>query len=191
MKKNKTNISVLVIVIMFIYAGYSFYSFETNEIPKMRRDISSLEKTLQEKEDRYKKLKNFSENIESVKNELKELNIQFQTVLEHLPSEFNYSELLRDLTKLARNSGVDLLTFDPDKEEKHEEGTFYATNGLKIELKGPYTGLVLFFDQLSRFKKIINVKSIMIKPEFSDNAVLLPQIDTKADIALLTYRFFE
>ncbi len=192
MKKSKVNFPILIVICMFVYSGYSFYSFEVSEVPKIRSDISLLERKFQEKEQRYKKLKSFSENIENVKTELKELNLQFQAVLEHLPSEFNYSQILRELTMLARNSGIELLSFTPDNEEKGKEGVFYSTRELKVNLRGPYTNLILFFDQLSRLKKIINVVSINIKPEIFESKNLAPlQINTSSEVVLLSYRFSE
>src|SRR5262249_43815023 len=115
--KNKMQVAAFVVLIGFGYAIYEFYDFSTTEVPKMENERLTKEKELGDRQNELKKLKDFANNIEVIKQELRELNLQLELALEHMPRTFNLSGLLRKLTMLAQNSGVELSSFRPKAQE--------------------------------------------------------------------------
>jgi len=155
---NKQLKVVLVIMLIgFGYAGYEFYDFYATDVPVMEKARVQKEQELAKQEVQLKKLQDFAQNIESIKQELRELNLQLETALEHMPRSFNLSGLLRKLTMLAQNSGLDLSTFRPGKDEVKTEGAFYVATTINFELQGSFTEILTFLDQVARLKRIISI----------------------------------
>ncbi len=190
----KVRLAGVLIFLGFAYTGYEFFDFYTVEVPALVQDRIVLESEFSGKQGEYQRLRTFVQNIESIKGELRELSLQLKTALDYMPPDFRLAELLRRLTALAQNSGVELVQFNPDTEEKRAEGAFYATTNIVFEVNGAFAQCLLFLDQVSRLKRIINVAGISIEP--SQTAV---EIRTDRNGAsrvhasgtLVTYRFAE
>ncbi len=172
------------------YAGYIVYNFYSVDIPRMADEKQKIEAELAKKQGELKRLEDFAQNIETIKQELKELNVQLESALDYMPRSFNFASLLRKLTMLAQNSGLELSSFHPKKGEDKKNGTFYSTAAIEFDLKGTFTQTLVFFDQLSRLKRIVSVDSLKFKAvdnsgPHSGNVMLITQAAVK------TYRFTE
>lgn len=157
--------ALLIVVLGAGIGGYELHTFNQTEKPTLQAEISSIQSKLTREQNEFRRLKRFKENIEEIKLELRELNVQLEAALESLPRTFNLSLLLRRLTFLAQNSGVELISFKPDAKEKRVPGTFYATTQVDLELIGSFTQTLMFFDQVTRLKRIINIDSIKVNPD--------------------------
>lgn len=187
-------IAILVVIAGVVYAGYDFYVFSDEEVSKMQVELRGLDTSIKRQQTRLAELKRFKQNIENIKQELKELNIQFKTALEQLPREFDLSKLLRQLTLLAKNSGVNLVNFKPSTASPSAGGTFYSSVGISFDVLGPYVQCLLYFDQITRLKRIINIENIDIRKqqiarrrrgETEDSDMVL------AKTKIVTFRFSE
>ena len=188
--KNKLKILILVVVAGFGYAGYEFYEFYSTDLPLMNTAQQTAERDLASRQNELRRLQEFAQNIEVIKQELRELNLQLESALEHMPRNFNLSGLLRKLTMLAQNSGLELSSFRPNDKEERVEGAFYSVVTIEFDLKGTYTQTLVFFDQVSRLKRIINIDQVAMAQQ--DNAAQRTGnivLDTK--VAVRTYRFSE
>jgi len=153
--------SCMVLVLAGIgYGGYEYYEFQSTEVLEMDGQRAALESSIRKKQDEVKRLQEFSRNIETIKVELRELNLQLESALEHMPRQFNLSGLLRKLSMLAQNSGLELSTFKPSATEERTEGAFYSTLGIDCTFKGTFTQILLFLDQVSRLKRIVNADEL-------------------------------
>jgi type IV pilus assembly protein PilO len=174
------------------YGGYEYYDFNSNEVPAMQQEIDTRESALAAKQEEYRRLKEFAKNIESIKRELKELNVQLEASLEHMPRNFNFSGLLRRLTMLAQSSGVDLSTFKPARGEQKVEGQFYSTIEIEFELAGSFAQSLVFFDQVSRLKRIVNLQTMKMSPRRAEDGNFRAQgMLAETRVQLKTYRFVE
>ena len=172
------------------YGGYEYYDFQNTEVLAMDGERAALESSIRKKQDEVKRLQEFSRNIETIKVELRELNLQLESALEHMPRQFNLSGLLRKLSMLAQNSGLELSTFKPSPTEERTEGAFYSTLAIDCTFKGTFTQVLLFLDQVSRLKRVINADELRMGSTpgglgKTQNAQLT--VSTK----LKTYRFSE
>jgi type IV pilus assembly protein PilO len=99
-----------------------------------------------------------------------------------LPKTQEIPNLLRNISDLGRNAGLDFLTFTPGQEIPKD---FYAEIPIDISIKGPYHNLGLFFDKVSKLDRIVTVNNITIdKPEQEGAEMML-----NSSCKLLTYRF--
>jgi type IV pilus assembly protein PilO len=169
---------------------YETYDFHTNDVPKMEQEVQRLQGLVSDKQRELKKLQEFSQNIDKIKQELHEINLQLESALEHMPRTFNLAELLRKLTMLAQNSGVELVTFRPHRSDEKKDGAFYSTIAIEFELKGTFPQTLVFLDQLSRLKRIVNIEVLRIRPVDSSSSrsgALLATTNT----TIRTFRFTE
>jgi len=179
----------LVIVLAGIgYAGYEYYEFQSTEVVEMEGQRAQLDSSIRKKQDEVKRLQEFARNIETIKIELRELNTQLESALEHMPRQFNLSGLLRRLSMLAQNSGLELSTFKPAAAEERQEGAFYSTLGIDCTFKGTFTQVLLFLDQVSRLKRIINADELKLSgsPNVKGQTAIL-----NVTARMKTFRFSE
>ncbi len=187
---NRLSLAVLLVLAGVGYAAYEYYEFTTVDVPEMEAQRKAVETEFSARQNEYNRLKDFAINIENIKQELRELNLQLESALEHMPRNFNLSGLLRKLTMLAQNSGVELSAFRPSKSENKGEGSFYSTITIDFDLRGSFSQNLVFFDQVSRLKRIINIESLKMSAKDVANSkgatVLADTVGT-----IRTYRFTE
>lgn len=157
--KAKLQIAFVIILLGIGFGGWEYYDFQSNEVPQMEAQRRTLEGQITQKQNELKRLQDFARNIEAIKQELRELNLQLESALEYMPRQFNLSGLLRKLTMLAQNCGLELATFKPAVNEERGD-SFYATMTIDFELRGSFTQILLFLDQVARLKRIINAEDL-------------------------------
>lgn len=189
--KQKLLIAALIVMAGAGYAAYDFFMvFQGEEYPVLERNYQKLEADVSSKKSELKQLQDFSKNIEAVQKELKDLQAQLDSALEYMPRTFKLEALLRKLSMLAANSGIEISTFRPKKGEEKGAGTFYSTVSIEFDMKGTYTQTLVFLDQLTRLKRIVNIDSVKIKPQM-DNATRSGSTMALTQASIKTYRFSE
>ncbi len=186
----KHQLPALVVVLGLLYGGYLFYDFSSEVVPRLERDLASKESELSVKTAELRKLRSFSENIESIKLSLRELNLQLESALESMPRNYDLSGLLRKLSVVGFNSGVTLSAFRPGATPK-KEGDFYETLDVAFNLAGSYTQMMGFFDQVLRLKRIVHLEKISIKSLASDQQATRVGTGASADVTAKLYRFVD
>ncbi len=187
--KRVVKVAALIVVGGVGYGWYEFNTFNTEVVPQLNAERSAQEAVLRKKESELKQLQDFSANIDKVKEELRELSLQLETALEHMPKSFNLSALLRRFTELGQSSGLDVATFRPGKEEAKKEGAFYTSIVVDMELQGTFTQTLLFLDQISRMKRIVNVDQL--KFSVVETQPVGSGIMTRTIASVKTFRFAE
>jgi type IV pilus assembly protein PilO len=188
-KQNIKNNITTIVALGVLLAGYKVYNYVSDTSPKLESQLSVKTRESDNALNDLRKLQMFAENIETIKKELAELNLQLEAVLEHMPRTFDLSNLLRKLSMLSQNSGVILSTFKPRKVE--EKVGFYSTTAIDFEMRGSYTQTLMFFDQLSRLKRIVNIENIKIQNSDRSVASKSGSIMASTTGTIKTYRFSE
>ncbi len=167
---------VAVFVIVGLY-GYLAYLPQREEIRRLS-------------DQRDKKLKELSEsravakNLERFEREVGQLEAQLKEALTQLPNQREIPELLKNISKLGKESNLEFLRFRPSKERPRE---FYAEVPLELVFLGSYHNTGMFFDRISKMPRIINVENFKMSPnEKSGDQTLL-----KAQCVATTFRFVE
>ncbi len=152
-----------------------------------KENISRLEKDLNTARDKLARLKKVETNLREFKKKLKDTEAKFQEALLLLPDKEEIPTLLTSISNLGAKSGLEFLLFQPQKEVSRN---FYAEIPLKMEITGPYHNVALFFDQVSRLGRIVNVEDI--------NMAAMQDAKTQEDTVILrtgctatTYKFIE
>jgi type IV pilus assembly protein PilO len=193
--KKKIQIAAGIITLGFFIGIYEFYDFWSVDFPELKVQEDAKERQVASLETEVRKLQSFAQNIQVIKQEFRELNLQLEAALEHMPRTFNFASLLRKLTMLAQNSGIEISSFKPKtdtvqkKQDTTGEVSFYETIFVEFNVQGPFTQTMVFFDQLSRLKRIVNIESV--KMDMKEKVAKAPLMPVMSNIVIKTYRFSE
>ncbi|WP_310599496.1 type 4a pilus biogenesis protein PilO [Desulfobulbus sp.] len=163
--------AVLVVGLFF----FVFYQPNQEEIDRLAQQASAASEEL-------RKVKKAAQDLPRHKKELEEVRLQFETTSTLLPKSQEIPNLLRNISDLGRNSGLDFISFTPGQEIPKD---FYAEIPIDIKIRGPYHNLGLFLDKVSKLERIVTVNNIKTeKVDLDKNEILL-----SSSCRLITYRF--
>ena len=190
--KKRYQLPLMVIVAGFLYGGYVLYGLVSEEFPKLERRKTDKEVQLNNKNAELRKLRHFSENIETVKLSLRELNLQLEAALESMPRNYDLSGLLRKLSVIGFNTGIEMSAFRPGTSSV-KEGEFYETMEVKFNLNGSFTQAMSFFDQALRLRRIIRIEKVVLKAGGAPPAVVARNagVASTAEVSAKLYRFID
>lgn len=161
-------------IILFGGAFYALdYMPKTEEIAHAKENVENLEQQLRMVKIRAKNLKKFREENTRVKKE-------FQEALKLLPDKREIPDLLRNISKMGIDSDLEFRLFSPQSENSKD---FYMEIPVALEVKGDYRNVTLFFDQIGRMDRIVNILNISMSPD----KPLSTHLITKC--TAITYRF--
>ena len=130
------------------------YSDGQDQIAKLDRQIDNLEieiKRAEKKEAQLKQIKEEKEAKEKVLEKLKEI----------LPETKEIAQILRRVQSIISGARLRIQKWATQSEQRKE---VYTAIPYAITVDGSYHNLGLFFDQLSKLKKIFTVNNLSIKP---------------------------
>ena len=95
--------------------------------------------------------------ITQFKQELAEMDIRFKQIQIMLPEAKEIPHLLKNISNLGQQQGLEFLLFRPEKETPKE---FVAEIPITLNLKGSYHQIGIFFDHIRRLPRIVNIKQL-------------------------------
>ena len=117
------------------------------QIEKLDREIKKAEK----KEAQLPQIQKEKEEKEKVLNKLKEI----------LPEENEISQILRKIQSIISGARLRIQKWTTQGQRRQE---VYVEHPIAITLDGNYHNIGIFFDQLSKLKKIFTVNNLVVKP---------------------------
>ena len=175
--KQKALILVGIIVVIIILFLYLFYFPKKRILNDKTKRLSDLRIEKNEKEAIAKNLPKFKEEVEKLDKELKKVLIK-------LPNEKEIPIILKNISDLGMESGLEFLLFKPLPENRRD---FYAEVPIEIKVLGSYHQSATFFDKIGSIARIINVKNVDIKSGKESGEQILLNISC----LVVTYRFIE
>jgi len=141
--------SFVVIAGIFIYFLY---------LPKFEK-INSLKTQLSDLEQKLSTAKRNAADLKKFQAKMKEAEAQFNMAMKKLPETKEIPSLLTAISDSGQQVGLEFLLFEPKKEKKKE---FYAEIPVAMSLRGDYHNLAIFFDQVARLNRIVNITNIQM-----------------------------
>lgn len=89
-----------------------------------------------------------------------DLESRLESLRQVLPEEKDVADTLRRIQGLAAKSNLSIRRFQPGKVVQQK---LYAEIPYKLEAEGAYHDLGTFFDQISKFPRLINVSEIALR----------------------------
>jgi type IV pilus assembly protein PilO len=137
-----------------VFGFWNFYVSEIHSDIKMRQTrLTALRADLAKGQATARQLPQFQGQVKELENRLENLR-------QILPEEKDVADTLRRIETLAAKSNLAIQRFQPGKVVQQK---LYAEIPYKLEAEGTYHNLAAFFDQISRFPRIINISEISIK----------------------------
>jgi len=119
-------------------------------------------------------------NLDAYKQQMKEMEVSFGTMLRQLPSKTEVDDLLVDISQNGLSSGIEFELFKPQSEKKID---FYAELPIQISMVGSYHQFGDFVSGIAALPRIVTLHNISLK-------------DTKGgklqmDVQAKTYRYLD
>lgn len=173
--KIKITIAIFLLLLPVLLFYFIYYQPNAKKIESLSQQKNTLDQQIAE-------LRLKESNLPKFKRELEETEKIFNEAAVLLPKEKEIPQLLKDISALGQNAGLDFLTFKPLPDVPRD---FYAELPISINVRGPYHNMGFFFDQVSKLGRIVTVSNIkMTSPQKEKGEMLL-----NSDCTLVTYRF--
>lgn len=172
----KIGIGLFCIFLPIVIFIFFFYMPAMEEIDRLQKEKTVAKKALQTAKDEAARLPEFEEQAAQSK-------LNFEIAAAKLPKEKEVPQLLKDISALGKNSGLDFQSFKPLAERTTND--FYSEIPISIKVRGPYHNVGFFFDQINKLDRIVSVDSVQMgSPKREEGEMLLSSTCT-----LVTYRF--
>ncbi len=165
---------------MLLIAGafaYLLYLPKQEEYTQLQERNRTLEAKLQED-------RRIANNLPKFRAEYEKMKEQLDLALTELPNQSEIPALLTSIASLARESGLDVLKFQPTSEVTKG---FYAEVPVSLRLSGSYHEVGMFSDAVSKLPRIVNLNNLNLSnPQSKDGRTLL-----SIEVLATTFRFIE
>ncbi len=163
-------------LLLVLIGSFTYFSF----FPQFK-EIEKLAKIHKKLVTQLTTAKNKAAKIDIYRSMMRDAEAEFKTALKALPDKREIPSLLTSVSRVGIESGLEFLLFQPQPEVMKE---FYAEIPVSIRIFGGYHNVALFFDQVARLPRIVNIKNI--KMNQSKGSLKLTTTGTA-----VTYRFVE
>jgi type IV pilus assembly protein PilO len=149
--------------------------------PRSAEMKTKQERILSLREERSK-LQELLKDREKAKAEILQIEGRFNGVKAQLPEQKEIPELLRQVSNLGRDSGLEVTLFRQKEEVLLD---LYAEVPVEMAVRGGYHQIALFFDKVRHLDRIVNVSDLSLKnPQPAEG-----QMYVEASFFATTYRF--
>jgi type IV pilus assembly protein PilO len=167
---------VLAALVGGLYA-YGMYLPKASELEGLRSQQLQLQRRLSE-------VRAVAENVGKFEEEIAALERKLKIALRQLPDSKELPVLLTDINTLGKTAGLEIKAFRPSPEVKRD---FYAEVPIEVEFVGRFHDVAMFFDQVSRLPRIVNVNELAIKIDEESALETVLSVSGEA----VTFRFLE
>ncbi len=174
-KKVKIALLVLVFLLPLVLFYFLFFRQQEARLQQLRQQRISLQSAISQAKRKTDQLPRFRQEIEETRKKFEELSVV-------LPKKQEIPSLLRSISDLGKNAGLEFLSFKPGKEIPQE---FYAEIPLDIAIRGPYHNMGFFLDQVSKLDRLVTVNNIKMGAPVNEKGEIL----LNSTCRLVTYRF--
>ncbi|MGE4545117.1 MAG: type 4a pilus biogenesis protein PilO [Pedobacter sp.] len=145
---------ILSIVLLLVIVGFVFMVYRPmcQELTNFNKEYSRLESKLVED-------RRIANNLPKFKAEFEKLQLQLTEALEELPNKKEIPSLLTSIAGLAREEGLEVLSFKPKSEQVKG---FYAEVPVELELRGAYHEVAMFFYDVGKMARIVNINNLQV-----------------------------
>ncbi len=176
--KQKIFLTVLICLLVGVGYYYLYYKEASQKIATLQTKLAELESKIKEQEV-------IAKNLPSFQAEVRRLEDQLGLLLDQLPNSAEIPSLLKNVSDLGRESGLDFLKFAPRGEVRKG---FYAEIPVTISVTGEYHGFALFADKVSHLPRIVNLSDIVFS---NPKAMGEDRRQVNVSCTATTFRFLE
>jgi len=156
---------------LFVYFSY---------LPKFEslNQLNSEQKSLEQKLAADKKM---AARLNKYREKIKLAEAKYKIAMKALPDKKEIPSLLTSISEAGKEAGLEFLLFQPETEINKK---FYAEIPVSIRVAGNYHNVGLFFDNVSRLFRTVNIKDIVMTAPREGGML-------NTSCTAVTYRFVE
>jgi type IV pilus assembly protein PilO len=143
------SLPAIIFIILFVFM---IYLPRDKEIKTLNAKITKLNQEIASSQDKVKILDKLIEENKTLKAKLESLK-------EQLPEEKEVSVLLKQISELGLQSGLEILLWKPEA-KKTSPDNLYVEIPVKVEVLTGYHNLGVFFSHISRLPRLVNISDI-------------------------------
>ncbi|RLA02616.1 MAG: pilus assembly protein PilO [Gammaproteobacteria bacterium] len=121
-------------------------------------------------------------NLEAYIEQMKEMKIQFASMLQQLPRKSEVADLLIDISRTGLVNGLVFQMFKPEGERPID---FYAELPIKMKVTGDFHQFGEFVSAIAALPRIVTLHDFTMTPPNKDTGKMTMDITAK------TYRYFD
>jgi type IV pilus assembly protein PilO len=137
---------------IFFVVWLQVVSKQRDEIVREQARLEQLQAKIQEGRAAQRELPKFRE-------EVRRLELELDRLRPILPAQRNTWDLLRGFRTLAEQGDLGLQRIRTGSEAQRE---FYSEWPINMEMTGTFHTMALFFDRISRIRRIINIEDLRV-----------------------------
>lgn len=159
-----------------LIGGFVYFSY----LPKIEK-VQALEKQRSTLESQLATAQVKAKQLASFRDRKLQAEADFMVAKKLLPEKKEIPSLLTGVSQSGQDAGLEFLTFQPQNETVKD---FYAEIPVLIKVTGGYHNVAVFFDNVSRLYRIVNMRDIEMKAEQKADSLT-------TTCTAVTYRFVE
>jgi type IV pilus assembly protein PilO len=148
--RKKAIVWALFCVIVILLYNFLGFRPRLQELRTLQDEYDRLGKDLRENQA-------IADNLPLVKEEVRRLDAKLALALEKLPNSEEIPTLLRTVSDLGREAGLDFLLFKPAAPSPKQ---FYAEVPLELQVLGRYHDVAVFFDRVGKLPRIVTIQDL-------------------------------
>ena len=174
-----------VILAYGLFLRFQDYNEYTDAITKKREIIPIVQNRIKQKEKRLDVLNGFLKNLKESTEQLNEVKEEIERVRQQLPGEVQDTDILDLLTNEAELINIKNAEVKPTVEKERD---FYIAKEYKLEATGTYLQFMVYFERLEKKPRLIDVAEWSMQTSKSkDNRGRFQLLDVTAKIEVFKY----
>jgi type IV pilus assembly protein PilO len=167
---------LLAVLVAIPVAGY--LSDTSSQIEELER-LHNTEQTLKQQ---YLDKKRLAVNLDLHRQQLREIDTQFGTLLRQLPNKSQMDALLVDINQAGLGRGLQFELFRPAPSEIMRE--FYAERPITVKVVGNYHDMGAFASDVGQLSRIVTLNDVSIQATGKDGMLTM-------DATARTFRYLD
>ncbi len=155
-RDNRVRIA-LAIALIGIAGAVALYQYL---IVPAQEQLNQLEQTLNDKQNELNTIRTIEQQMARLEQALELSNRELDSLRSIFPDEKEIPKLIREITRVARASGIYTRRFNPLPDVVRE---YYVENRYSLSVSGGYHELAHFFSFLANLPLMINVSNVDLK----------------------------
>ena len=166
---------LLAILVTIPIAGYLLDT--SSQVEELER-LQATEQTLKQQ---YLDKKKLAVNLDLHRQQLREIDTQFGTLLRQLPNKSQMDALLVDINQAGLGRGLQFELFKPAPQENARE--FYAELPIQVKVAGNYHDMGAFASDVGQLSRIVTLNDVKIDAAKDGNLTM--------EVVARTFRYLD
>jgi len=163
--------SLVILLVVYVYFGWM----------PVQEDIARQEVQAEQQRVQLKKNQRLAQDLPRKQAEYAKLEKQLKVALNMLPKKAQIPDLLENVSRAGKDSGLEFSEFKPKGEEVKQ---IYAAVPVSLNVSGSYRQLLTFLKRVGEMPRIVDIKNLKLT-QSKEGSVL------KIAGESVTYRFIE